>query len=151
MTDAINAQVRTAFSSASFLKQKRHETLVSHLPASTHDSVKVALLATPSSSSLFSDEVIKASFTHVKEDSQIKLLWNLSSQRGGKQSASVASSLGRSMASSSSLSSSWDLFSSPSGKGGKRPNSSSPVRRSKVSFDTSGFRSPTPKKLSFQK
>ena len=63
MTEVINAQARAAFFSASFLKQKCHEASVSHLPASTHESVKLALLATPSSSSLFSDEVINASLT----------------------------------------------------------------------------------------
>ena len=75
-----------------FLKQKRCEAFISHLPASAHESVKLGLLATLSLSSLFSDEVIKDSLTQVKEDSQIKLLSNLSSQKGGKQSASTASS-----------------------------------------------------------
>ena len=50
------------------------------------------MFLTPSSSSLFSDEIIKASLTQVKEDSQIKLRPNLSSQKGGKQSASAVSS-----------------------------------------------------------
>ena len=151
MMDAINAQVRAAFTSASFLKQKCREAIVSLLPASTHGSVKLVLLTTPSSSSLFSDEVIKASLTKVKEDLQIKLLSNLSLHRGGKQSASAAASSGRSRGSSSSSSSSRYLSSSRGGKRGKRTYSSSPVRRSKVSFDTSGLQSPTPRKSSFRK
>ena len=101
MTKANNAQARAAFSSTSFLKPKCREALVSHLPASTHESVKLALLSTPSLSLLFSDKVIKASLTQVKEDLQIKLLSSLSSQKGGKQSASAASSSGRSSGSSS--------------------------------------------------
>ena len=137
MTDAINGQARAAFSS-SFLKQKHREDLVSHLHASTHDSDKLALLAARSLSSLFSDEVIKASLTQVKEDSQIKLLSNLSSQRSGKLSASAASSSGRSRSSTSSSSSS------------RYSSSSRSASRSKVSFDTSGLRSPTPKKSSFR-
>ena len=56
---------------ACFLQQKHQETLVSHLPSSTQASVKHALLLTPSSSSLFAEEVIKDSLTQVKEDSQL--------------------------------------------------------------------------------
>ena len=55
---------------------------MSHLLASTHASVKLALLSTPSS---FSEDIIKESLTQVKEDSQVKLLSNLSSFRGGKR------------------------------------------------------------------
>ena len=36
---ALNSQAKASLSSASFLKQKRRETYVSHLPSSTHDSV----------------------------------------------------------------------------------------------------------------
>ena len=60
---------------------------VSHLPPSAHASVKHALLSTPSMSSLFAEDVIKESLTQVKEGSQIKLLTNLSSLKGGKQLA----------------------------------------------------------------
>ena len=65
--------------------------LVSHLPGLTHASVKHALLTTPSSSSLFVVDMIKDTLTQMKEDSQLKLLKNLSSGRGGKQTASSAS------------------------------------------------------------
>ena len=58
----------------------------------------------------------------MKEDSQIKLLSNLSSQKGGKQSASAASSYGHSISLLSSSSS------SRCGKGRKCPYSSSPAR-----------------------
>ena len=94
MTDAINAQAHLPFFSASFLKQKQHEALVSDLLSLTHESVKLALLSTLSAYTPFSDEEIKSSLTQVKEDSQIKLLSNLSSHKDPKQSASAASSLG---------------------------------------------------------
>ena len=68
MTEAINSQAWASLSSASFLKQKRREALVSHLPSQIHKSVKLALLSTPSSSSLFSEDIIKESLTQVKED-----------------------------------------------------------------------------------
>ena len=68
MTDASNAQARATFSYASFLKQKRRKSLVSHFLPQTHESVKLALLAIPSSS-LFSDDIIKESLAQVKEDS----------------------------------------------------------------------------------
>ena len=101
---------------------------------------------TPSSSSLFS-EIIKESLTKVKENLQIKLLSNLSSQRGGKQSASTTSSSGRAegLASSSSTTRS----SSRSGHSGKRRFSASPLHKSKVFFDTSNLRSSTPKNRLF--
>ena len=67
-TDAINAQARAAFSSASCVKQKCREALVSHLSPQTLESINLALLATPSSSSLFSNDIIKESLTQVKED-----------------------------------------------------------------------------------
>ena len=103
---SINSQARASFSAAAFLKQKCQQTLMSHLPPSAHASVKQALLSTPSTSSLFAEDVIKESLTQVKEDFQIKLLMNLSSLKGGKQSASTASSSGWGKGSSSSLSSS---------------------------------------------
>ena len=132
-------------SSASFLKQKRHEALVSHLLASTHDSVKVALLVTPSLSLLFSDGVINASLTQVKEDLRIKLLPNL--HKG------VVNSLSQLFPPRFVLVHCYlccplqdvcPLLTAV--KGGKHPYSSSPVRRSKLSFDTSELWSPTPKK-----
>ena len=58
MTDSINAQDKASSSSAAFLWQKRREALVSRLPPHTHDLVKISLLSTPSSSSLFSKDVI---------------------------------------------------------------------------------------------
>ena len=51
----------TAQTASAFLKQIRRETYVAHLPAHTHDSVKHALLSTPSEDSLFSEEVIQRS------------------------------------------------------------------------------------------
>ena len=116
MTHTINAQARVSFSSAAFLEQKRGETLVSHLPSQTQESLKLAFLSTPSSSSLFSKDIIKESLTQVKEDSQIKLLSNLSSQRGGMPSASTASSSSWARGSSSS---SLSRSSSQSGRSGK--------------------------------
>ena len=65
MTSAINSQARASFSASTFLRQIRRETLVSHLPAATHASVKHALLSSPSTSSLFLEGV------EVKEDSEI--------------------------------------------------------------------------------
>ena len=56
--------------------------------------------------SLFAEDVIKYSLTQVKEDSQIKLLMNLSSLKGEKQSASTSSTSGHRKSSSSSSSSS---------------------------------------------
>ena len=88
----LNSQAKASLSAASFLKQKRRETYVSHLPSSTHESVRQALLSSPSDTSLFSDDVITKSLSQVKDDSQILLKKNLSSQRGGKGSASSASS-----------------------------------------------------------
>ena len=57
MTASINSQARVSFSAAAFLKLKRRETLVPHLPPSTHASFKHALLPTPSTSSLFAEDV----------------------------------------------------------------------------------------------
>ena len=130
-----NSQVKASFSAASFLKQKRWETLVSHLPSATHASVKHALLTSPSSSSLFAEDMIRNSLTQVKGDSQLKLLKYLSSIRGGKQMASSASTSGQQHGSSYSLSSSssssYLRSASWSSRGSKRPSSSSlPSRRS---------------------
>ena len=44
MTTSLNSQAKASFSAAAFSKQKRWETLVSHLPGSAHASVKHALL-----------------------------------------------------------------------------------------------------------
>ena len=84
MTSAINSQARASFSASTFLRQIRRETLVSHLPAATHALVKHELLLSPSTSSLFSEEVVRYSLTQVKEASQISLLSNLSSRKDGK-------------------------------------------------------------------
>ena len=106
--------------------------LVSHLPLATHASVKHALLLTPFSPSLFAEEVMKESLTQVKEDSQLKLLKNLSSARGGKQLASAASSLGQRCSSSksgslASSSSQYSRTSSKGSRGAKCSSSSSPA------------------------
>ena len=81
----------------------------------------------------------------MKEDSQLNLLSNFSSTKGGKQSASTASSSGHGRSTSSSFSGGASRGSPSS----KRSASPSPARR-KVSFDFSVFCSPTLKK-SFRK
>ena len=58
---ALTAQAKALYAASVFLKQVRRETYVAHLPAHTHDSVKRALLSTPSEESLFSEEVIQRS------------------------------------------------------------------------------------------
>ena len=93
-TLSLQSQAKASFSANCFLQQKRRETFVSHLPASTHASVKYELLATPSSPSLFVNLMIKESFTQMKEDTNLAVLKNLSFAKGGKQSASAASSSG---------------------------------------------------------
>ena len=147
MTMAINAQAKASFSAVAFLQHKHCETYVSHLPVSTHSSVKHALLSTlTSSSELFHEEVIRSSLTQVKDDSQFSLLRNLSSLKGEKQSASPASTSGQRRRGSSAFSSSSCpcLFSRRS-RGSECAASSSPGRKCKVSFK--GIRrSPTPKK-----
>ena len=65
MMTSINSHAGASFLVAAFLKQKRREILVSHLPASTHASVKLAFLATPSLSSL-SEDVIKEPLMQAK-------------------------------------------------------------------------------------
>ena len=62
---------------------------MSHLPSTTHASVKHALFSKHSLSSLFAKDVIHDSLIQVKEDSQLSLLKNLSSLKGGKQSPSL--------------------------------------------------------------
>ena len=146
LTVSLNSQAKGSFSAASFLKLKRRETLVLLLPSSTHASVK------HSSSSLFAEDIIRDSLAQVKEDSQLKLLKNLSSIRGGKQSASFASASSEcrsSSSTSSSSSSSYSRNTSRSLRSSKRPSSSSPSCRSKVAFKGI-LRSPTSEK-SFSK
>ena len=126
---SLNSQAKASFLAASFLKQKQREMLVSHLLSMTHASVKHALLTSHSSSSLFAKDVIRDSLTQVKEDSQLKLLKNHSSNRRGKQTASSASILGQRCGSSftsslSSSSSSYSRSASWSSQGSKRPASS---------------------------
>ena len=113
MTMAFTSQAKALFSVVAFLQQVRRESFVSHLPGSTHTSVKHVLLSTPSTSALFDEEVIRSSLTHAKDDSQLSLLKNLSSLKGGNQSASPASTSGHrrcDSSSSSSLSRSLILF-----------------------------------------
>ena len=74
MMTALTSQAKTAFSLQEFLQQVRRESYVSHLPGPTHPSVKHALLSTPSSSALFSKDVILASLTQVKDGSHLSLL-----------------------------------------------------------------------------
>ena len=89
---ALNSQAKVLFAVVEYLKQKCRGTFVSHLPAHTHDSVRHYLLSSASSSALFVDEVIEKSLGQVKDDSQLFLLKNLSSQKGGKGSTSSSSS-----------------------------------------------------------
>ena len=84
LTVLLNSQAKAAFSATSFMKQKCRETLVLHLLVVTHASVKHALVTTPSSDTLFAEEVIRDSLTQVREDSQLTLLKNLSFGKGGK-------------------------------------------------------------------
>ena len=102
----LNSQAKVSFSAGSFLKQMQRETLVSHLPGSTLFSVKHSLLMSPSSSSLFAEDMIRDSLAQVKEDFQLKLQKTLSSGRGGKQTASSASASSEQRSSSSNSSSS---------------------------------------------
>ena len=53
MTTALNSQAKASFSVAAFLRQVRRELFVSHLPGSTHPSVKHDLLSTSSTPALF--------------------------------------------------------------------------------------------------
>ena len=112
MTSALSSQAKATFSAVAFLQQVQRESFVSHLPSSTHASVKHALLLTPSMSTLFDEIIILRSLTQVRDDSQLSLLKNPSSLKGGKQSASTAYSLGprrRDASSSSSSSRFWSF------------------------------------------
>ena len=129
MTKAINAQASASFSAAAFLKQIHWETLVSHLPLTMYASVKHALLSSLSTSSLFSEDVVKASLTQVKEDSQLSLLSNISSKKDGKRTASSSSSSSRGQSSLSAASRGSSYFS----RSMKHPVFSSPNRR-RVTF-----------------
>ena len=129
---ALNSQAKASFAAAEYLKQKCRETYVSHLLSHTHDSVRHALLSSKSSSSLFAEEVIEKSFGQMKDDSQLLLLKNLSSQKEGKELASSSSSSAQRrprLESSQSLSSSRSSRSSLRGsRGSKHPSSHSPSR-----------------------
>ena len=83
MTATLSSQAKASFSVVAILQQVRKEPYASHLPGSTHISVKHSLLSVPSTSTLFSEEVIHALLTQVKDDSQLYLLKNLSSLKGG--------------------------------------------------------------------
>ena len=115
LTTALNSQAKGSFSVASFLQQVYRESFVSHLSGSAHPSVKQALLSTPSLSDLFHEEVIRSSLTQVKDGSHLSLFMNLSSLKGGKQSASTSSLSGPCRHDPSSASSSSRLrgFSRP--------------------------------------
>ena len=90
MTNALTTQVKTTYSLQEFLQQTWRELYVSHLLGSTHPSVKHALLSTSSSPALFSEDVILASLSQVKDDSQLSLLKNLSSLKGEGKTASTS-------------------------------------------------------------
>ena len=124
------------------LVYKPHRLVLPHTQMNTHSY----MLSTPSMSTLFSEEVICASLTQVKDDSHLSVLKNLSSLKGGMKSASTSSSSGSRRRDSSSTSSSSRSrgFSWPY-RGSKRPASSSSFRRSKVAFKGI-LHSPTPKK-----
>ena len=132
--EGFNKVVSSLSVAASFLKQVRRETYVAHLPPHTHDSVKHALLSTPSEDSLFSEEVFQRSLGQVRDDSQLQLLRNLSSQKREKSSTSSSASVQRRRRSpgpqqSASSSSRDSQFQSRSSRGYKRAASPSPVRR----------------------
>ena len=88
---ALTVQAKASYAASAFLKQVCRESYVAHLPAHTNDSVKHAVLSTPSEESLFSEEVIQRSLGQVRDDSQLQLLRNLSSQRSEKSLASSSS------------------------------------------------------------
>ena len=145
MTTAINAQAKASFGATTFQQQKHRETYMSHLPVPTHQSVKLALLMTPLSKELFSEDVITSSLTQVMGDSQLSLLRNPSS-KSGKQSASPASSSGhRCSGSSAGRFSSRSRPFSRCSRGAKCSSSSSPARKSVMLFGGI-MRSPTLKK-----
>ena len=136
---ALTAQAKASYAASAFLQQIRRETYVAHLPAHTPDSVKHALLSTPSEESLFSEEVIQRSLGQVRDDSQPQLFRNISSQRGEKGAASSSFALTQCRRRSlglqqSSLSSSRESsYQSRGSRGYKRVASPSPlivVRRS---------------------
>ena len=151
---ALTAQAKASYAAAAFLKQVRRETCVAHLPAHTHDSVKHALLSTPSEESLFSEEVIQRLLRQVRDDSQLQLLRNLSSQRSEKSSASSSSSPAQRRRRSpgpqqSASSSSRDSqFQSRGSRGYKRAASPSPARRRSPKRSS---KSPGKKKANFRK
>ena len=89
---ALTSQARASYAAASFLKQVQRETYVAHLLPHMHDSVKHALLSTPSVDSLFSEDVIQLLLGQVRDDTQLQLLRNLSSQKSDKVSSSSTSS-----------------------------------------------------------
>ena len=129
---ALNSQAKALFAAAEYPKQKRRETFVSHLPVHMHDSGRHSLLSSASSSTLFADEVIEKSLGQVKDDSQLLLLKNLSSQKVGKGSASSSSSSTqrhpRSDTSQSTSSSRSSQSSFRGSRGTKHPASPSPSR-----------------------
>ena len=83
--------------------------------------MKNTLLSTPSSKDLFSEDVILASLTQVKDESRLSLLKKLSSLKGEGKAASTSSSSSRGCSSKSFCSS-------------KCSASSLPSRRKKVAF-----------------
>ena len=147
VTTALTSQANASFLIAGFLQQVWKELYVSHVLGSTHPSFEHTLLSKPSTSTLFSKEVICALPTQVKDDSQLSLLKNLSSLKGGSKSASTSSkSAYRHRDSSSSSSSSCGRGFSRSYRGSRCPASSSPSRWSKVAFKGI-LHSPTSKKI----
>ena len=132
LTKALTTQARTSYYLQQFLQQTKCDSYVSHLPGFTPQSVKCALLTTPSSQKLFSKDVILTSLTQVTNDSQLSLLKNLSSLKGGGKSASSSSPSGFRLRDSSSFSSRG--HGSRSFCCSKRMASSSPSRQKKVSF-----------------
>ena len=152
---ALTAQAQASYAASAFLKQIRRKTYVAHLPTHTHDSVKHALLSTPSEDSLFSEEVIQCPLGQVRDDSELQLLRNLSTQRSEKGSASSSSTPAQrrrrrspgpqQSASSSSRDSSYQ---SRGSRGCKRAASPSPARRRSLKRAS---KSPAKKKANFRK
>ena len=145
LTKALTIQARTSYSLQQFLQQTRRESYAPHLPGSMPQSVKHALLSTPPSQKLFSEDVILTLLTQVTNDSQLSLLKNFLSQGWGK-SASSSSSLGYRCQDASSFSL-RGCGSRPS-SGYKCSASASPSGCKKVSFKGI-LDSPTLKKFFF--
>ena len=76
---ALTAWAITFYAVSIFLRHVLRETYVAHLPAHMHDSVKHALLSTPSEESLFPRRSFSVRWSKFGRFSLLQLLWTLSS------------------------------------------------------------------------